>query len=156
MPNRGFGYGLLRFLSNNPEVRAKLSSLPQSEVAFNYLGQFDRNDTNSSIVGATLETSAPVRSPRGIRRHLLEINGSVSAGQLRLSWIYSTNRHRGETIERLANDFIETLRSIVDHCLNLEERGYTPSDFPEADLDQSELDDLIASLSESITVQESA
>ena len=156
VPNRGFGYGLLRFLSNDPEVRAKLSSLPQSEVAFNYLGQFDRNDTNSSIVGATLETSAPVRSPRGIRRHLLEINGSVSAGQLRLSWIYSTNRHRGETIERLANDFIETLRSIVDHCLNLEERGYTPSDFPEADLDQSELDDLIASLSESITVQESA
>jgi non-ribosomal peptide synthase protein (TIGR01720 family) len=155
VPNRGFGYGLLRFLNNDAGVRAKLSSLPQSEVAFNYLGQFDRNDTNSSIIGATLQTSAPTRSPRGVRRHLLEINGSVSEGQLRLSWIYSTNRHRAETIERLANNFIETLQSIIDHCLNLEERGYTPSDFPEADLDQAELDDLIASLSESITIQES-
>ena len=154
VPNRGFDYGLLRYLSADPEVRSKLSSLPQSEVSFNYLGQFGRSDTNNAIVGATLETSAPTRSPRSLRRHLLEINGSVRDGQLRLSWIYSTNRHRRETIERLADDFIKTLQSLINHCVSLEQRGYTPSDFPEADLDQAELDDLIASLSGSISIQE--
>ncbi|HJP91740.1 MAG TPA: amino acid adenylation domain-containing protein [Pyrinomonadaceae bacterium] len=154
VPNRGFGYGLLRYLSTDQEVRATLSSLPQAEVSFNYLGQFDRSDTNNSIVGATLETSAPIRSPHSLRRHLLEINGSVRDGQLRLSWIYSANRHRRESIELLANDFIETLQSLIAHCINLEARGYTPSDFPEADLDQAELDDLIASLSGSISIQE--
>src|SRR6185369_142750 len=112
--------------------------------SFNYLGKFERSEGNDSVIGATLETSAPTRSPRQQLRYLLEINGSVSEGQLRLSWIYSSNRHRSETIERLANDFIETLRLLIDHCVNLEDRGFTPSDFPEADLSQTELDDLIA------------
>jgi len=54
----------------------------------------------------------------------------------------------------LADDFIKTLQSLINHCVSLEQRGYTPSDFPEADLDQAELDDLIASLSGSISIQE--
>ena len=155
VPNRGFGYGLLRYLNANPEVQARLASLPQAEVSFNYLGKFERSEANDSIIGATCDTNAPTRSPRQQLRYLLEINGSVREGRLRFSWIYSTNRHRRETIERLANDFIDTLRSLIDHCLSLEERGYTPSDFPEADLSQAELDDLIASLSGAISFQES-
>jgi amino acid adenylation domain-containing protein/non-ribosomal peptide synthase protein (TIGR01720 family)/FkbM family methyltransferase len=155
VPNRGFGYGLLRYLNADREVRERLASLPQAEVSFNYLGQFERSTAKSSIVGAARETTAPTRSLRGQRRHLLEINGSVSEGKLHLSWTYSTNLHRHESIERLANDFSETLKSLIRHCLNLKERGYTPSDFPEADLNQAELDDLMASLSGSISFQES-
>ncbi|HEY6802287.1 MAG TPA: amino acid adenylation domain-containing protein [Pyrinomonadaceae bacterium] len=155
VPNRGFGYGLLRYLSADPEVPARLMSLPQAEVSFNYLGKFERSAESDSLIGATRETSAPTRSPRGPLRYLLEINGSISEGQLRLSWIYSSNQYRRETIERLANDFIETLRLLIDHCVKLEDRGYTPSDFPDADLNQTELDDLIASLNSSISFQES-
>ena len=155
VPNRGFGYGLLRHLNADPEVAVQLMSLPQSEVTFNYLGKFERSEGKDSVIGATRETNAPTRSPCGQLRYLLEINGSVSEGQLRLSWIYSSNQYRSETIERLANDFIETLRLIIDHCVNLDDRGFTPSDFPEADLSQTELDDLIASLSGAISFQES-
>lgn len=155
VPNRGFGYGLLRYLNADRQVAAQLMSLPQAEVSFNYLGKFERSEGNNSVIGAIRETNAPTRSPRQQLRYLLEINGSVREGQLRLSWLYSRNQYRSETIERLANDFIETLRLLIDHCVHLEDRGYTPSDFPEADLSQTELDDLIASLNGAISFQES-
>jgi amino acid adenylation domain-containing protein/non-ribosomal peptide synthase protein (TIGR01720 family)/FkbM family methyltransferase len=151
VPNRGLGYGLLRYLNADPEVSTRLLYLPQAEVSFNYLGKFERNDAETSIIGAAHETTAPARSPRALRRYLLEINGSVIEGQLRLSWSYSANRHAGASIERLATEFIDALRVLISHCLNLEARGYTPSDFPEAELNQTELDDLMAELSGSIS-----
>jgi len=40
-PDRGIGYGMLRYLSDNTETVEQLRSLPQAEVVFNYLGQFD-------------------------------------------------------------------------------------------------------------------
>src|SRR5262249_12996415 len=39
-PNNGVGYGLLRYGSDNPEIRRKLGSAPAAEISFNYLGQF--------------------------------------------------------------------------------------------------------------------
>jgi hypothetical protein len=38
---------------------------------------------------------------------------------------------------------MEALRLLITHCRSPEARGYTPSDFPEADLSQKELDKLI-------------
>ena len=40
--HRGIGYGLLRYLSPDKTVRQQLERLPRPQVAFNYLGQFDR------------------------------------------------------------------------------------------------------------------
>src|SRR5579883_43167 len=42
IPNRGIGYGVLRYLSTNPEIARQLRSLPQPEVSFNYLSQVDQ------------------------------------------------------------------------------------------------------------------
>src|SRR5436190_2803876 len=42
LPNRGMGYGLLRYLSEESDVVEKLRSLPPAEISFNYLGQFDQ------------------------------------------------------------------------------------------------------------------
>ena len=67
-------------------------------------------------------------------------------GQLHLSWTYNENIHRRETIERVSQDFISELRKLIVNCQSPEAGGYTPSDFPDADLSQSELDDLIASI----------
>jgi non-ribosomal peptide synthase protein (TIGR01720 family) len=63
-----------------------------------------------------------------------------------MNWSYSEAVHRQETIERVAESFTSALRKIIAHCQSPEAGGYTPSDFPETDLSQSELDDLIASI----------
>jgi non-ribosomal peptide synthase protein (TIGR01720 family) len=65
-----------------------------------------------------------------------------------VEWSYSANVHRHATIEALAKSFLEALRALIAHCQSPEAGGYTPSDFPVAGLSQSDLDDLMAELTE--------
>lgn len=147
IPNRGIGYGVLRYLCG-ADVAEKLRALPQAWISFNYLGQFDQVLPESSLFTAARESSGPTRSALEQRRYVLEIGGSINGGQLRMTWRYSENLHRRATIEALAERFMAALKALIKHCLSAEVRGYTPSDFPEAQLSQRELDDLIAELSE--------
>jgi non-ribosomal peptide synthase protein (TIGR01720 family) len=78
----------------------------------------------------------------------LEIEGEIIAERLQLRWIYSTNIHRQATIEELAHGFMDALENLIAHCQSPAAGGYTPSDFPEADLSQQELEDLLTEISE--------
>jgi amino acid adenylation domain-containing protein/non-ribosomal peptide synthase protein (TIGR01720 family) len=144
VPNRGVGYGLLRYLSQDEAIVRGLRHLPQPEVSFNYLGQFDRALDKTSPFGPAPESTGRDRSPLGMRSHLLDINGGIDGGQLRLEWTYSENLHRHETIERVAQDFVEGLRALIVHCRSSEAGGVTPSDFGLAALSQRKLDKVLA------------
>ncbi len=144
IPQRGLGYGLLRYLSGDEEIAQALRRLPQAEVSFNYLGQLDQALPADSLLAPARESSGPVHSPHGLRKHLLDVRGSVARGQLHLVWTYSENAHRRATIERLARSYIEALRGLIAHCQSPEVGGHTPSDFPLAQLDQVELDQAFA------------
>jgi non-ribosomal peptide synthase protein (TIGR01720 family) len=142
IPEQGIGYGLLRYMSGNQQVRAELERMPQAEVSFNYLGQVDRVLDDESRFCAAPESSGQPRSPRDCRQHLLEINSVVAAGRLQLSWTYSQHVHRRESIEEVAAQYIKALQRIIRHCQSEEAGGYTPSDFPLARLDEDKLDKL--------------
>jgi non-ribosomal peptide synthase protein (TIGR01720 family) len=139
-------YGLLRYLRNDEELTAKLRATPPPEISFLYMGQFDHTQSTVSLFGPAKESSGPTISPLATRSHLLEFTGSIYAGQLKLDLTYSRNVHRSSTVERLAEDFVEALRALINHCRTSEAGGYTPSDFTEAGLSQEELDELIAEL----------
>jgi amino acid adenylation domain-containing protein/non-ribosomal peptide synthase protein (TIGR01720 family) len=147
IPKRGIGYGILRYLSSDAEIRAKLESLPEAEVSFNYLGQLDRGQSEPSFW--TLSNSGSNRSPLGNRRYLLEIDGFISAGKLQFEWTYSEKVHQRARIERLAQGFIEELRSLITHCQSPETEGYTPSDFPAARLNSNQLDKFMKKIKQS-------
>jgi len=61
--------------------------------------------------------------------------------RLHLRFTFDINQYRPETIEDLAQGFLSALRSLITHCLSAEAGGYTPSDFPLAQLGQSELEE---------------
>ncbi len=145
VPGRGLGFGLLRFLDDAAESRP-LRSLPPAGVVFNYLGQLDQALPETSLFQLATEPAGSPCSPRQERSHLLEINGGISGGRLRLAWTYSANRHRQDTVERLAAGFIDALRELIDHCCATGAGGFTPSDFPMMDLSQEELDGLVEDL----------
>jgi len=87
------------------------------------------------------------RSGKNQRQHLLEITGGVVGGRLQLTWIYSQQVHKQETVERVATEFVAALQQLIEQCQWGEVIGFTPSDFPEAELSQQELDELVAELS---------
>jgi amino acid adenylation domain-containing protein/non-ribosomal peptide synthase protein (TIGR01720 family) len=146
VPNRGIGYGVLRYLSEDAQVTQQLQTLPQAEVRFNYLGQFDQVLPESSLFKLVYPTPGASRSLQGNRRYLLDINGFVFGGQLQLEWTYSEQIHQRTTIERLAQGFVEALRSLIAHCQSPEAGGYTPSDFQKAKVNQKDLDRLFAQI----------
>ena len=148
VPNRGIGYGLLRYLCQDEEVVRQVRGLPQPQVSFNYLGQFGQASDEHTPFGPAAESAGPDRSPLGMRTHLLEIDGGIAGGQLQLEWTYSENLHHRATIERLAQDFVEALRTLIAHCRSSEAGGYTPSDFAEFGWSERDLGDIVAEIGE--------
>jgi amino acid adenylation domain-containing protein/non-ribosomal peptide synthase protein (TIGR01720 family) len=146
IPNRGVGYGVLRYLSEDAAVMRRLAALPRAELSFNYLGQFNSKEALGEVDMTASESSGPPRSPLDDRPYLVEIKARVERGSLCVDWTYSENYHRGETIAEVAGDFIEALRALIRDCRGGESHAYTPSDFPDLKLSQQELNTLLASL----------
>jgi non-ribosomal peptide synthase protein (TIGR01720 family) len=70
----------------------------------------------------------------------------VVSGCLKLDWSYSAAIHRLATIEFVAKTYLEELRAVLAHCKDPASGGYTPSDFPDMELDQDALDALLEEL----------
>ena len=148
VPNLGIGYGILRYLLEDSAIKLKFATLPQAEVSFNYLGQLDPIDSESLPVKFVEEASGLSQNPQENRTHLIEIEGFVKSERLQLEWIYNENIHQKSTVQNLAEDFLNALRAIVKHCQESEVKEFTPSDFPEAQLDSEELNNLLEELEE--------
>jgi non-ribosomal peptide synthase protein (TIGR01720 family) len=146
VPGHGISYGLLRYLEVDDAIMGGLRSLPQAELSFLYLGRFDLAGPESKVFGGAKESTGPLRSARGRRRHLLEVSSQVSAGRLRVSWIYSENLHRRSTIEGLAESFLENLRLLISRPVTTALETHTASDFPGARLDQRELEEFLSTM----------
>ncbi|MGH3622326.1 MAG: amino acid adenylation domain-containing protein, partial [Sciscionella sp.] len=136
IPHRGLSYDALRYLGTS----GALDDDPVPQVCFNYHGQWDLATGDNPLyrsrhagVGPNFPASAP-------RTYLLDITGMVENGELALSFIYSENLHDEATVRRLAEGLLDALREIVAHCARPDAGGRTPSDFPLATLDQSEVD----------------
>jgi non-ribosomal peptide synthase protein (TIGR01720 family) len=148
VPNRGIGYGLLRYLCRDEAVTDALRRMPRAEISFLYLGQLDQALSANSPFAPAKESRGATTSPHAKRSHLLSVSSYVAGGQLQLDWTYSESIHLTATIESLAESYLQALRELIKHCLNATTDGYTPSDFPDAELSQEELDRLMAELSQ--------
>jgi amino acid adenylation domain-containing protein/non-ribosomal peptide synthase protein (TIGR01720 family) len=145
IPNRGIGYGVLRYLNETPAIRRKLQMLPQAQVSFNYLGQFDGVLGPSEVLGFVKEFKAE-QSLLNKSSHLLGVSGLIRAGKLEMTWAYSEKVHKRATIESIARGFIEALKTLIAHCQSQESQGYTPSDFSAAKLNQQQLDKFLSKI----------
>ncbi len=143
LPERGLSYGVLRYASADGAVAAQLAS-PQSQLVFNYLGQFDQVVAGSELFAFADEPTGAWHGPTNERTHRLEVLAAVHDGCFEARWIYSPGRDRSQVVERLAGDFIAALRGLIAHCTQPGVSGRTPSDFPLARIEQGALDELVA------------
>ncbi|MEA5536966.1 non-ribosomal peptide synthetase [Crocosphaera sp. XPORK-15E] len=134
LPHRGIGYGILRYLSQNREISQQLQKLPVPEISFNYLGQFEQLFSNSIVTGFAPEGIGANFSSLTKRTHLLDVVGLISEGQLQITWYYSQNYHREETISHLSDEYINALSVLIKDCQLQVEKSYILSDFNESKL----------------------
>ena len=150
-PNQGLGYGVLRYLSKDEIITEKLRSLQPAEILFLYLGKYEQTVPKSSLFKLSPKSSGLSRSLRGKRSHLIEINALIVQNQLKVDWIYSQNVHSQETVERLAQDFLSVLFSLLSNAQSSSEPNYTPSDFAEFESSQwkqDDIDDIMAAINQ--------
>jgi len=141
VPDWGLGYGPLRYLSDDADVREALGGLPQPEVLISFQPLPDIVASNS-----TLFQPADRADSRGVlhhtlpaRRYVLEVRVFENDGALQAEWVYSENLHSRATIERLAQGFLAALRELIAHSETADAGAYTPSDFPLASLNEKSL-----------------
>ncbi|MFK5893891.1 MAG: amino acid adenylation domain-containing protein [Pseudomonadota bacterium] len=139
IPDKGIGYGVLKYFTNNETIN-KLQSY--SQISFNYLGQFDSNNNDKEeFLSWSQDARGSDVSLLRRRTHKISINGQVSNGCLQITFDYNNQMYHKNKIQRLANSYFSWLETIVEHCLTANKR-YTPSDFPTVQLSISQLDEL--------------
>ncbi|MFN2495898.1 MAG: amino acid adenylation domain-containing protein, partial [Pseudonocardiaceae bacterium] len=142
VPRRGFGYGALRYLT----ATSGLAQQAQSQVLFNYLGQFELPASGEGLFRAGrggMEDIGDATAEEDGRAYVLDVECWVEQGRLLFSWAYSKQLHRRSTIEALAENMRTVLAEIVEHCADPVAGGRTPSDYPLARLDQPTVDRLV-------------
>ncbi len=140
IPQRGVGYGILRYLESSGELAAR----PEPAMVFNYFGQFDQAIAGSKLFRFAEESTGPWHAPSQKRRHVLEINSMVTGGRLEVECGYNPALHAEKDIRRFTEEVLNALKEIIEHCQLPESGGRTPSDFPLAKLNQASLDQLLA------------
>lgn len=149
VPHNGIGFGLLKYLSDDPEIKQKLSQIPKPPLVFNYLGQFNQmSDEQGPFAVRPAEESGHERAQENQRDHLLDFSANIRDGQFNLTITYSAERFKAETIDKIANAFIAELKRIIEFCQQTDRIEYTASDFRDVDLDEEELDDIMSELTD--------
>lgn len=146
IPDNGIGFGVLKYLNKDKGTHDEFNSLPKPEILFNYLGQMNENIGSEPDWRIGKRTIVLDQSKKDFRHHVLEINIIIVNNKLKTDFSFSKNIHNRETIVSFSKMFEDELKRIIDHCLISEETGYTPSDFSEAGIDQSDLDNILANL----------
>lgn len=134
VPNKGVGYGILRYLSKDPSNTLK--PLKEPELSFNYLGQVDSNLSDDGLFRLSKESTGKELSGKTKRPILFEINCQVFRKQFIVRIEYNQNIHDRIFVKKMAEIYLKKISDIIEPCLSDKNPDYTVSDFPLAKLDQ--------------------
>ncbi|WP_419799278.1 MAG: amino acid adenylation domain-containing protein [Terasakiella sp.] len=138
IPQKGMGYGLLRYLANQPLMAAP-------EISFNYLGQFDEFE-EGGFFSLSERDVAPNISPNAPQPFLIEVIALITKGKLNIKIGFSTRHYHSQTIVDFLHRFKDELQHMITEIDRKPERELTPSDIDYCDFNQDELDRFIDGL----------
>ncbi|MBP2630722.1 MAG: amino acid adenylation domain protein [Firmicutes bacterium] len=144
VPNKGIGYGILKYLTL-PENKKNLQFNLKPEISFNYLGQFGEDTDNSAFSISDISVGKCV-SPKMEQPYAIDINGMVTKGRLVLDFTYHKTEYDRVTIEKFAESFRKNLVDVTIHCTALDYTEMTPSDFTFKNFTLDELETALSNL----------
>ncbi|MCP5051502.1 MAG: amino acid adenylation domain-containing protein, partial [bacterium] len=141
IPNRGIGYGILRYLTA-PENRQGIPFGLAPRVLFNYLGQFDADVNRMSVFEMAKEFSGVEISLDNRMVYDYSVGGMVVNNRLIMSFTYSSAHYKPETAAALAGHLESELKQLIAFCGSREKTAFTPADFTYKGLSISVIDEL--------------
>ena len=119
IPNKGIGYGILRYLSADKKIRSSLEQLPKAEVALNYTGNNSRDNSRDLAKDQSTNSGRPIgqialsQGKNRKRMHRFEIVSGIANGELTVRWGYSRDDYDDETIKKLCDVFLRTVYDLT-------------------------------------------
>jgi amino acid adenylation domain-containing protein/non-ribosomal peptide synthase protein (TIGR01720 family) len=147
IPKKGVGFGVLRYLVANSQIKKQLKDKDNALISFNYFGQFDRFLLQKKNGILKLETIDLVSNGGNSRSHILDINLIVLKKQLNITWMYSQNFYKQSTIKKLLREYKKEICDFVNYLQYSDIAINTNLDFPLACISQNQLDELNISFS---------
>jgi len=142
VPGSGVAYGLLREYGS-AAIRDALRRITHPQVCFNFLSRQQAGDSRAFSPLPPRDRHLH-RGGRCERAHLLDVNAHVTpSGEIVTEWSYCSHYHDVETINKLADAYLQTLREIAAFSGEVAGTAATPADFPLAGLDGGQLDDVV-------------
>jgi non-ribosomal peptide synthase protein (TIGR01720 family) len=134
-------------MSRDEGTKERLERMPEPEIIFNYLGQFDQALDEERLFGWSDEPRGAAQGSDERRPYLLSITGSILEERLQMNWRYSANVFYRETVEQLAVAFLESLRNLIRRANTVETLTPDPMDDPNLGLSSKELEILLSRVS---------
>ncbi|APE36327.1 non-ribosomal peptide synthetase [Nocardia mangyaensis] len=133
VPDRGVGYGLLRYL--NSDTAAALADAPIPQLSFNYLGRAVTGEGPwlPRRFAATNNDDAPLAAT-------VDINAVLTDAGLDVTWAYAGRLLDESDVRELADLWSAALDALGRHARSADAGGRTPSDFPLVTVDQPQID----------------
>ncbi|MFD5427042.1 condensation domain-containing protein, partial [Streptomyces sp. NPDC127084] len=117
MPDKGIGYGLLRYL--NPDTAPVLERLPRGRILFNYLGRFARPDDTDWALAPEAAAVSSGGDPDMPLTHPLEVSAvalqRTGGPELHITWAYASGLLEQHLVDDLADRWLEALDHLADH-----------------------------------------
>lgn len=106
VPNKGIGYGVLRYLVKDLEVKNLLKKQDTAQVMFNYLGQISDNESDYLTIK---DRPISIQSKQNKKDHVLEINTYIYKNALHLSFVYDRKYISDEELKVLVAIYRKSL-----------------------------------------------
>jgi amino acid adenylation domain-containing protein/non-ribosomal peptide synthase protein (TIGR01720 family) len=125
VPRHGIAHGIARYLRapQEPGGDARPAVLRHGQVSFNYLGRYAAELPDGALFTAEPLVWGHETDPCRPRPHLLDVVAHLDGRCLEITWFYSEDLHRGETIRRLASRLLDDLGLLIEHVANAPETG---------------------------------
>ncbi|MEA2223223.1 MAG: hypothetical protein QOH83_1599 [Solirubrobacteraceae bacterium] len=145
VPAGGIGWGLLHARAD-AEPAQRLAAVPAAAVGFNYLGRIDSAAGGGVVLGLGSEPTGADWPDDAPAFHPLEVEAQVLDGALCIDITGRSPAFDAPALQRIAAELHASVDAFVSHFDATETAVYSPSDFPDVDLAQDELDALVAQL----------
>ncbi|MFC7446985.1 amino acid adenylation domain-containing protein, partial [Rhodococcus daqingensis] len=150
VPDKGIGYGLLRYL--NPRTAPALAGHPLPQIGFNYLGRMGGGEEQASgtpvgwlpaPAGELSVSAAPDRDLPAAAA--IDINAEVSGDRLTARFAFPQGLLTRDEVDEFAQLWARAARAVVAWAVPAEgprRQVFTPSDLPLVRIGQAEIDRL--------------
>jgi non-ribosomal peptide synthase protein (TIGR01720 family) len=113
VPDGGLGYGLLRYMSRDDTVAARLRGLPAVDIGLNYQGRPEHLFEESGLLAIRKKTNTQPPSDAVPISYRLPVSSQIHGGQLYLRIRFHTEAYQEKDVHAILDDVVASLRALV-------------------------------------------